>query len=73
MGKYDPLRKYLMLTENETVSLEYNEIEKILGDTLPDSAHKDYRWWLNDDKSHVQSAAWGNAGFAIKKLCWVNM
>ena len=68
MGKYDPLLRYLQQIQDQQITLSYTDLEKILGTTLPTSSRKDPRWWLNNDKTHVQSSAWGNAGFIVKKV-----
>ena len=68
MGKYDPLFRYLQKIQGRQITLSYTELEKILNTTLPASSRKDPRWWLNNDKTHVQSSAWGNAGFVVKKV-----
>jgi hypothetical protein len=68
MGKYDQLFRYLQRSQNQQVTLTYSEIEKILGVSLPASSHKDPRWWLNHDKTHVQSSAWCDAKFVVKKV-----
>ena len=54
--------------QDQQIVLSYTELEKILGTSLPASSRKDTRWWLNNDKTHVQSSAWGNAGFVVQKV-----
>ena len=68
MGKYDPLFRYLQQIKDQQIRLSYTEVEEIIGTTLPTSASKDNRWWLNNDKTHAQSSAWGNAGFVVQKV-----
>ena len=66
MGKYDPLTNFLATTNKNKITLTYSEIEKVIGFELPKSSYSDNRWWLNNDKTHTQSAAWGNASYEVK-------
>ncbi len=61
-GKYAALKEYLKLKLDEkTLTLSYNEIEKIIGVKLPQSAHMHREWWENG--GHVQAEAWLQAGW----------
>ena len=55
MRKYDPLMIYLDESGKEEITLQYEEIEKIIGDKLPNTAHRKSEWWSNNDKTHSQS------------------
>lgn len=68
MSKYDPLGKYLKDSNKKIVKLNYEEIEKILSDKLPNTSFKNKAWWSNNDRSHVQSAAWSDEGYAVDKI-----
>ena len=63
MRKYDPLFKFLQSQNKTQVILNYEEIEKIICQSLPVSAHKYKVWW--DNNSHVQSKAWRDAGYKV--------
>jgi len=66
MSVYDPLYRWLSKQKQNSVSLSFNEIEKILDRELPASARKYPLWWGNediDDTTHVQCKAWLAAGF----------
>ena len=66
MNKYDPLEKYLSVCGQDTVTLTFGEIETIIGDALPLTAHKKRQWWENaaDEKNmHIQQKAWYRAGY----------
>ena len=39
------------------------EIEKIIGDKLPNTAHRKSEWWSNNDKTHSQSSSWSDVGY----------
>ena len=75
---YDPLRDYLHKEAQcgrKTVVLTFNDIERILGDSLTDSARTDWvknrghrEWWANENvkkTTHPQSEAWQNAGYKV--------
>ena len=68
MRKYDPLGKYLKDTNQKNVKLYYEEIERILSEKLPNTAHKNNAWWANNDSTHVQSAAWSDEGYEVVEV-----
>ena len=58
------VRHLINLEENE-VEYNFDEIEKILGFSLPDSA-KIFRPWWSNDKTHVQARdGWMKAGWDV--------
>ena len=62
MSKYDPLRTFLeqaSATVTE-VTLSFDQIEGILGFTLPASARKHRPWWANPTsvRDHPYAQAW---------------
>lgn len=68
-GKYTPLEQYLRgLPENQReITLSFEQIERILNDTLPPSAHQHQAWWANEIAgSHVHAHAWMNAGWLVE-------
>jgi len=67
--KYRPLGDYLVKQCEVSVSLTFQEIEKILGFSLPPSAYNHRAWWANS-LSHPQAGSWLNVGW---KVCKVNM
>ena len=65
-GKYRQLHAYLMGVREDEVTMTFNEIERVLGDTLPPSAYNHRAWWGNEDPyKTVQRGkrAWLLAGF----------
>ncbi len=73
MNKYDPLYKLLCLKSAGGISVvpaTFNQIESVLGFTLPDTARNNSRWWGNEtgDTRLAQCRAWLNAGFETKNL-----
>lgn len=68
MSVYAPLERRLSELSQPVVRLSFEEIERLLGRKLPDSA-RDSRikrqWWANTD-THVQARAWLRAGRKAK-------
>lgn len=64
MGKYTPLTDWLYSQNLDNISLSFGEIEEIIGESLPSSAYKHSRWWMNDE-NHSQGKSWINAGYII--------
>ncbi len=60
--KYIGLGNYLLRSDAERVVLSFNEIEKIIGDKLPQSAFKYEAWWSNN-YDHSQAITWMDAGY----------
>ena len=54
MRKYDPLMLFLDKVKQREVTLSYDEMEKIIGDSLPRTAYNNKNWWNNDDKTHTK-------------------
>jgi len=70
VGKYDPLKKYLTALAVRDKTLSFLEIERILGFSLPRSAHEHEAWWSNPTSplSHPQAQAWLRAGWIVDKF-----
>jgi len=67
-GKYTPLTLYLSRKAKWTrwVKLQFSQIEGIIGNDLPASAHKNPEWWTN--KNSVHARAWQSIGWNIKEV-----
>jgi hypothetical protein len=68
--KYEPLSLWLKQATGDRVRVSFREIESILGFRLPDSARALSQWWVNTRGSHVQAAAWMDAGW---RACQVDL
>jgi len=70
MGRYDPLRDYLMQCGNDEVVLSFSDIETIIGSPLPPSASKYDAWWANVGDSlltqHSHAKSWHAAGYKAR-------
>ena len=62
MSKYEPLTDYLRTHRGDACSLNFLDIERIIGCSLPASAREHRSWWGND-RTHTQARAWMQAGF----------
>ncbi len=66
MPIYDPLRQRLLSVGENSLVLSFEDIEAVIGQALPKSAHDYDAWWSNEDPettTHTQSKAWTTAGF----------
>lgn len=64
--KYAPLQEYLetIASNKEHVTLAFDEIEKIIGATLPRSAFTYREWWANQ-QGGSRAPYWRAAGFLL--------
>ena len=70
-GKYTPLENYLrdLPDSQREVTLNFEQIERILNDKLPPSAYGYQAWWENEKEgNHINARAWANAGWKIEKV-----
>ena len=68
--KYEALEDYLVrrqLSVHE-ITVSFKQIEKIIGDKLPNSAHTYSAWWANqtNTKNRPQAKAWLDANFVVE-------
>ena len=67
MPKYHPLGDYLVKQNKVSISLTFQEIEQILGFSLPSSAYSYRAWWANS-LSHPQAGSWVKVGWRVSKV-----
>lgn len=67
MRKYGPLHAHLMKRSGLPEMLSFEEIEDIIGKSLPPSAHqRRSSFWSNDHAGHHPHArAWMGAGYRV--------
>lgn len=68
MGKYQPLTHYLEATPEEIWDARFSEVEKVLGFSLPPSAHAYAAWWANQEPGHSQTRGWRDAGWETSQV-----
>jgi DNA-binding XRE family transcriptional regulator len=66
-SKYHPLYMYLERVEEEQVVLTFEEIERVIGASLPPSARSNRAFWSNRTGGS-QASAWMEAGFHVVSL-----
>jgi len=67
MGKYAPLRSYLLTVDHERVPMSFAEIEALLDGKLP--ASKRYpAWWSNNPSNNPMTREWLAAGFQTEEV-----
>lgn len=62
-SKYDPLSKHLESLDAFAWQTNFQEIERILGFSLPASARNHRSWWHNNTIGHPQAPAWMDIGW----------
>ena len=65
---FSPLERYLrdLPAEKQEVTIAFEQIERILNETLPQSAHEDIAWWGNQKQgTTVESIPWMDAGWMV--------
>ncbi|PYI56348.1 DUF7662 domain-containing protein [Paenibacillus flagellatus] len=69
MNDYKPLGRYLFGQSKQTVTLTFEEVERILGFKLPPSATMQPHWWSNTIlDSSSQSIAWLKAFWRVSRV-----
>jgi len=66
MAKYDPVAQLLRQQHTQTVTLDFEQIARLIDGGLPPSAYRYQAWWANGaDGRHVQSVAWITEGWVV--------
>lgn len=68
MSKYDPLFRFFHEETKNRITRSFEEIERIVGFKLPESAKSYPAWWRNTKLGHSQSDAWLANGWKISEL-----
>lgn len=67
MGKYAPLKEFLIGQGQDHVPMTFAEIEKLLGFKLP--ASKQYpAWWSNNPSNNPMTKEWLDAGYETESV-----
>ena len=67
MGKYDPLKPFLEASGAEEVPMSFEEIEGLLGTTLPESRRYP-AWWSNNPSNNAMTRVWLDAGYRTERV-----
>ena len=68
--KYEPLKKYFLISNKDKIKLTYEEIEEIINNELPSYSYKYSTFWSNGGQYH--DYAWLDAGWRVKKVVLSN-
>jgi len=71
MSKYTPLKNYLagLPATTRDATLTFTQIERIINDKLPPSAHRHQAWWANEiSGTHTNAHAWLDAGWRVESF-----
>ena len=68
MSKYDPLSDFLKSKNHDRVPMTFEELERLIDDTLPPSARKHRAWWSNNPSNSVITRAWLDAGYITRNV-----
>jgi hypothetical protein len=67
MGKYDPLKAFLEASGAEELPMSFEEIEALLGASLPDSRRYP-AWWSNNPSNNIMTRVWLDAGYRTERV-----
>lgn len=62
MMKHESLPQFLLRQNGPSLRLSFEELEEILGFTLPENAYANAAWWSND-AGHSHAGSWLLAGW----------
>ncbi len=67
-NKYAPLTRFLRQQEASRITLSFQELEEVLGFSLPASAWKYPAWWANSSGGQSQVKSWREAGWETRDV-----
>ena len=68
MTKYAPLGDFLANQLKSELRLGFDEVERILGASLPRSAYEHQAWWANNPEGHSHCRSWHDVGWRTEGL-----
>ena len=68
MPKYALLEEHLRSSGRANVPMTFEEIEDVIGLTLPPKASKHRAWWSNNPSNNVMTKAWLAAGYESTRV-----
>ena len=72
MSKYAALEAHLRELGQDTVSMTFADIERLIGANLPPSAFKHRPWWSNNPSNSVITHSWLKAGYKTANVDMAN-
>lgn len=67
-SRFAPLTRYLESLQQDYIQMTFQDIERTIGDNLPNSARQWRSWWANDATSHSHAQEWLNAGWRVARI-----
>lgn len=67
MGKYAPLREFLIEQDSSAVPMSFNQIEELVGRALP-ASKASRAWWSNNPDNNVMTREWLAAGYVTEAV-----
>ncbi len=68
MSKYDPLGHFLRKRSSNETPMTFEEIEKVIGVSLPPAAERHPAWWSNNPSNNVMTKVWLEAGYRSERV-----
>jgi hypothetical protein len=68
MNKYAALSKRLQTERDGSFSIDFPELERLLGFALPRSARAYRAWWANDARGHSHARSWLEFGWRVSEV-----
>ncbi|MXY66588.1 MAG: hypothetical protein F4206_05410 [Gammaproteobacteria bacterium] len=67
-SKYSPLETHLKSAGFKEILMTFEEIEAVIGTSLPPSARKHRPWWSNNPSNSVMTHSWLAAGYKTSRV-----
>ena len=68
-SKYDPLYNYLSDSQDRSIRMTFNQIERVLGFDLPSPARRHNAWWANErEGTHSHARSWLEASYETQMV-----
>lgn len=68
MSKYSQLTDFLAGQSTAHVPMTFEQIERVLGFSLPPSSRTHRAWWSNNPSNNVMTKAWLKAGYRTEDV-----
>lgn len=67
-SKYSPLEEHLKSAGFREIRMTFDEIEAVIGTSLPPSARKHRPWWSNHPSNNAMTRSWLAAGYRTSRV-----
>ena len=67
-SKYRPLEERLKSVGFKEIRMTFDEIEAVIGTSLPPSARKHRSWWSNNPSNRAMNRSWLAAGYRATRV-----